>query len=473
MGFASCNPETLHGSRCIRGTKTTARLPLTVPVPAATRPPLAQICHPPPGSQWAWISNQMRLWTIHLGEQLPTDTKPRLFRNGLLASAFAEAGHSVVQWAPTFSHLEKKFRCYGDKSIQVSENLSVQLVESGSYKRNISIDRAVFHRSVARNFLRLAKMREKPDVIFVSLPTPEMCGAAIRLSRDSPNLKVIIDIQDLWPDVYLTALPKPVRALARPALRPLYDGVRRALESADALTAVSASYMDWATMAAPNAPSAREVFPLGYRPVTPLPTEKLSPELRQIVKDMHTVALPLCYVGQFSHFYDLETVIEAARLLEAGGHDDFRLVLCGGGSDERRLRSLAAGLNSIHFTGWLDAAELASVMSASSMGIISYSTEAPQSLPNKPFEYMAYGLGLISNLRGELSMIIKKSGCGYSFDYADPGQLAEIVYQLCIDRTRVNRARAASAALFKAEYDSDIIYPRMVRYVEGIASIKA
>ncbi|WP_339929940.1 glycosyltransferase [uncultured Brevundimonas sp.] len=412
----------------------------------------------------------MLIWTIHLGEQLPIDAKPRLFRNGLLAAAAAALGHRVVQWAPTFSHLEKIFRSRGDALVDVRPNHRIQLFEAGAYVRNISVDRAVFHRTAARRFEVIAEGLETPDVIFCALPTPEMCASVLRFSRRHPTVKVVVDVQDLWPDVYLTALPRSLRSLAKPLLTPLYRDVRRTLEQADGLTAVSESYLTWAAAMAPSASSPAAAFALGYEAVQPLALNNAGPELSEIVEDMRSVSLPLCYVGQFSHFYDLETAIRACRKLELGGLTDFRLVLCGGGRDEQRLKTLAEGLQTVRFAGWLGAAELATIMSSSSMGLVSYSTDAPQSLPNKPFEYMAYGLGLVSNLKGELAQIISRTGCGFPFESDNVNELAAIILNLTSNPDAVQQARTASAALFETHYDAKVIYPRLVDFLGSLTT---
>ena len=41
----------------------------------------------------------------------------------------------------------------------------------------------------------------------------------MRLERD--GAKAVIDVQDLWPDLFLSVLPQPLRRPAKPLLRPL------------------------------------------------------------------------------------------------------------------------------------------------------------------------------------------------------------------------------------------------------------
>ena len=41
----------------------------------------------------------MHVWLIHLGELLPIDGNPRLFRYGVLGEMLSESGHRVTRWS--------------------------------------------------------------------------------------------------------------------------------------------------------------------------------------------------------------------------------------------------------------------------------------------------------------------------------------------------------------------------------------
>ena len=61
---------------------------------------------------------------------------------------------------------------------------------------------------VAAKFKNLAsKEKILPDLILSSIPTSELSLEATKLGRKN-NIPVILDIRDLWPDVFLDVLPK-------------------------------------------------------------------------------------------------------------------------------------------------------------------------------------------------------------------------------------------------------------------------
>ena len=59
------------------------------------------------------------------------------------------------------------------------------------------------------------------------------------------------------------------------------------------------------------------------------------------------------------------------------------------------------------------------------VGLVTYSKDAIMSLPNKPFEYMAEGLPLLSSLRGELRDLIEKHRIGRFYEAGNPSSLAD------------------------------------------------
>ena len=408
----------------------------------------------------------MNIWTIHLGEQLTIDTNKRLFRNGMLAKAAAAMGCQVLTWAPTFSHLEKTHRIACPGIVQVERNWRLMLLDCGSYKRNVSLGRIRFHARAVKEFKQHAAKLSPPDVIYCSLPTPGMARAAVKYAKAHPNTKVVIDIRDLWPDVYITLAPPVFRGLATQIVNLFFRQNQWILNEADAITAVSNDYLNWAkNQLVPKNNKPKRVFLLGYQPQKHSITSNDPDFLLEAVNKATEADLSICYVGQFGHFYDLETVIKAVRLLEDRGTRGLSLTLCGSGAKDSKLRALAYGSLIIHFTGWIDANQISCILRTHDMGVLSYSKTATQSLPNKPFEYMAYGVGLISNLDGEMDEILKQESCGFSFKTGDVEGLAKLIKQLLNDRSLVYSARKNSERFFLEHCNANQIYEDLTSFL--------
>jgi glycosyltransferase involved in cell wall biosynthesis len=410
----------------------------------------------------------MRVWLLHIGEQLPMDGRTRSARYSLLARALAAQGHDVLRWAPTFCHVTKRHRIPHDARVWINDRYAIQLVHSPGYRRNVSLSRLHAYRVLGRRFRQLAVEQVLPDMIVAAIPSLEWAEAAVDFGR-THDVPVVIDVRDLWPDVLLTALPQSLRSLGRPLLAPYERMARRACAGATALVGVSRSYLDWALRHAGRSGRAQDlVVPLAYEPEQ-ISDDGLQAEvacLRELGVDP---SRPVClFAGLFERSYDLETVIEAARQLEATG-STAQFVLCGDGSKTVALKRQAAGLHNVLFLGWVDVPRLQAVASVSAVGLCAYAGDALQSLPNKPFEYMAAGLPIISSLRGELPALVDRHQIGMNYRAGDAASLANGLENLLSNRMKLRAMGAKSHQLWSQQFRSEHVYSR---FAEQLATLR-
>lgn len=95
------------------------------------------------------------------------------------------------------------------------------------------------------------------------------------------------------------------------------------------------------------------------------------------------------------------------------------------------------------------------------------------SMPNKPYEYMAAGLPLLSSLPGELERLVAAEGIGLHYESSSAPQLAERVAWLADHPEERARMAGSSRMLFEARFRSDRVYPDLVRHIEAIAGTTA
>jgi glycosyltransferase involved in cell wall biosynthesis len=167
--------------------------------------------------------------------------------------------------------------------------------------------------------------------------------------------------------------------------------------------------------------------------------------------------------------YDLETVIDAACRLSAAGGNQLQFILCGDGSKAAALARRADGLRNVHLLGWVDAAMLQAAASISAIGLCAYANDALQSLPNKPFEYMAGRLAIASSLTGEMAALIEGHQCGVTYRAGDRESCAAALSRLAADETRLDAMRSNAYEVWSRQYRSSHIYGRFVEHLEGMA----
>ncbi len=410
----------------------------------------------------------LRVWLLHIGEELPVDGAKRKFRYGYLAHALAERGHQVLRWAPTFRHLGKAHRFPCDQRVEIAAGYAIQFIHSPGYRRNVGLDRLRTYRVLGRRFRQLAKFETPPDIIVAAIPSLEWAEAAVDYGR-SRNIPVVIDVRDLWPDVFLNAFPKRARSVARFMLAGYERAARRICAQATALAAVSPGYLQWALVkAGRQIRPSDSVLPIGFEPES-VPAEVLEQNLAALHRGGIDRALPTClFTGQFERSYDLKAAIEAARQLSATDRTAIQFIFCGDGSKMPALKRQAAELRNVHFLGWVDSAMLQAAMSISSIGLCAYADDALQSWPNKPFEYMAGGLAILSSLRGDLAQLLSQHQCGLTYRAGDPSSLAKCLRDLLQDPSKVAAMRSHAFAAWSENYCSSEIYGRYVSHLQSM-----
>jgi glycosyltransferase involved in cell wall biosynthesis len=405
----------------------------------------------------------VKIWLIRDLEPIPTDPGDRrLMRAGMLAQTLARRGHDTVWFTSSFDHYQKRQRASADKSIQPEANLTIEVFRARGYSRNIGLARIAHNRAFAARWREHAALAaQRPDVLVTDVPTTEAAEAVTQFGQQN-GIPVVLSIRDLWPDFFVDYLPPLLRPLARPFVTPLDLQVRNAARAATSLIGISDEYLNWGRRKGGRAPNALDrVFPLGYAP-RPQPDETAIRALRSrlAVADRSIVT----FVGSWGQTYDLDLVLDAARRL--ADRDDIVFVIAGDKDTQPRLRDALAAVSNVKLTGWLDADEIAALIGASAIGLLPYQPNAPQGLPNKIFEYMAYGAYQLASLEGEARRFYAETDAGRvvgrAFAEAIPAALPE-----ALDPVK----RAARIALFNERYSAGKIYYDMVDHIEHVAQL--
>jgi len=178
----------------------------------------------------------------------------------------------------------------------------------------------------------------------------------------------------------------------------------------------------------------------------------------------------ICFFGQFEASYDLETVIETARWLEQTGDDKVQFVLCGNGTKFPSLRKQASGLSNVIFPGWVSASAIQALMQMSKIGLATYATNALQSLPNKPIEYFAGGLPILSSLRGELEIILTGHKCGLTYQAGNVDSFLSSLRQLRDNPDLLALMGRNARQLYEMSFSANRVYSSMIDHLEHIAN---
>jgi glycosyltransferase involved in cell wall biosynthesis len=235
--------------------------------------------------------------------------------------------------------------------------------------------------------------------------------------------------------------------------------------------------IDWALGHARRQRTANDrAFPFGYQPRRP--DDAAFAEARDFwrhhgVSPDHGESI-ICFFGTLGRHFECETVVAAAKLLQAGGCRA-RFVLCGGGPDLERWRRLSASCTNVTVPGWVNADRIWALMKMSKLGLAPYVStwDFMLSIPNKPVEYLAAGLPVLSSLQGVLADLLLRHHCGITYANGSAAELAAAVHDCCEHPQKRDAMSAHAAQLFASRFAAENVYSQMESYlVEQAAAVR-
>jgi len=417
----------------------------------------------------------MSYWIIQAQEN---QAEPRVqmnrreWRSNTLAETLADRGHKVVRWRSAFSHQSKSFLADGNVE-HPHDNYIQRYIDCPPYKRHVGLSRVKNHISLGRNFMKVARTLETPRLIHVGNVPTEMAYSAVRYGNDV-GCPVVVDIRDLWPDIYVDILPEWTDNLRAPILKLLKFGSIRlkwTMRNASAITALTQPFMDWALELAGRAQNEDDaIFAMCYprRDIDPPKVVVADLRARLGLSPDNQVAT---YLGNISRQTNFELIIEAAARL-GDTFPQFKVVIAGSGPMEDKIRDLASRTSNVIVPGWLQGQEIAALLHISKIGLIAFHPvpNYQKNIPNKYSEYLAGGLAISCGLSGEMARLTRENDCGFTYPPCDVDALCGELSRVLSDPELLDGMRARARALHASKFDNAHVYPAFADHLERITN---
>lgn len=346
----------------------------------------------------------------------------------------------------------------------------IRLVKSPGYKKNVSIRRWADDLFLAFALYRaMCRTGSRPDVIVCAYPLIFVSFAVV-LFRIRHGGRLLLDVRDMWPEIFSagrTGLSSLIYRLFAAIHRPFVHVIFR---HADGITGITDPFLDWGLSLAGRARSHLDgVFPLTSSPAIVSEAEKS--QAREFFRQLGVTedTQNFCYIGSVSSTVDLETVVEAGRLLQ--GRRNVKLVLCGSGDQYEQLKNSARGLDTVVLPGFVDGSKIRTLMEMSVAGLAPYRNRRDflASVPNKVIEYFSCGLPVVAGIEGLVGQLVDSCGCGVKYSEGDSEALARVIGDLVDDPAERERLSRHAADLYAERFSADVVYGRFAQHVEYAA----
>jgi glycosyltransferase involved in cell wall biosynthesis len=153
------------------------------------------------------------------------------------------------------------------------------------------------------------------------------------------------------------------------------------------------------------------------------------------------------FAGSFSRSFELKTVIEAGRRLDAEAPGRLRLVLCGSGNRWNQIEFAARDIDSVLVLPRLELRELTCLYKSASLGLAPYRNieNFQRNIPNKINEYLEMSLPVVAGVEGAIADLIDDHGVGIRYQPEDSISMASELTAIAKNPDRLMALRDRTA----------------------------
>ncbi|MBL1385249.1 MAG: glycosyltransferase family 4 protein [Colwellia sp.] len=406
------------------------------------------------------------IWIIRNSESLITDSSgARLWRTGIFVKFFYNKGINVRWFVSSFDHYNKCSRSsevFKDKM----QKDTLQVLKTIGYSSNVSIRRFFDHFQFGvKAFFRFFR-NEKPSVILVSYPTPESAFFSVLYGK-LKNVPVIVDVRDLWPEVFYEDKGYLKTLLLKLFTLPYIFMKYYSLKNATSVIAVNNNFLTWSQK---NRSDIKKSLDLTLYIPFERPEIRISDELFFDFIDKFSSHKAfeekkiVTFGGTLGKMFDFSPLKEALSL---GRFQDTLFFICGDGDSRDELVSSFSEYSNVIFPGYIDSGLLYHLLCNSDLLLAPYKkiNNFNGHLPNKFMEYISTGKPIISSLDGEAARLLEDYNCGFTYNSSD--SFMEVLSDALISQDRLQSMGLNSLKLYD-KFSPEVILHELEKHINKV-----
>ena len=302
-------------------------------------------------------------------------------RASFVQKACNKMGHDTTVYTSDFSHIKKKHR----NSIPQS----FIAIKTKPYTRNLSISRIISHLDFSRKVFN--RIRENvPDLIWVMAPANSLIKKAKQFKEEHPEVKIIIDIIDMWPESL------PIKMKKDFFLFKIWRGFRKnSINCADRIISECELY---------NSILSNETNKI-------IETIYWSKESNKsyVKNTISDTPLSLCYLGSINNIIDIDKIHQIICSFKTS----VDLHIIGDGeTTELFIERLSKICNVKYYGAIWDENQKSAIMKNCHAGINIYKDNLFIGLTVKCIDYFENSLPIINNIKGDTWDMVEKNKLG-------------------------------------------------------------
>lgn len=324
-------------------------------------------------------------------------------RAHLLKAYYASKGYDMTIITSDYSHLSK---C---KKV-VPGTLQIPVIP---YEKNLSIKRLHSHYQFAKDIKKeLEQMR--PDLIHTVIPANSFAKEMVLYKREHPEVKLIIDVNDLWPEAM------PISKVAWMLPFKIWKNIRdKYIEEADQIYAECNLF--------------RQIL-LKYHNV-PIETLYWASELNPIHKPLHLKEneMHFCYLGSINHIIDIDCIVKLLAACQKIKPTYLHLI----GKGEAKEQLIAAvrkqNVKVIDYGAVFDQVEKQRVFSHCNYSLNMMKESVMVGLTTKSLDYLRGQVPMINTIDGDTHDLCETYNIGWNINDSNIDAIASAICKESID----------------------------------------
>lgn len=378
-----------------------------------------------------------------------------------MANILAENNEFKIEVVTSsFRHQTKKQRNL--KYIHtMQEKYNVTLLHEPSYKKNISLKRIYSHHCFSKEVIKYLNSRKKPDIIICSVPSLSV-GDAVTKFANRHNIKIIIDIQDLWPEAFRMAINIPI--ISDILFFPMMLQANHIYARADRIMAVSETYVK-------RGLNKNKKTCKGYPLYIGTDSKLVEDSVRGKFVEKPESEFWIGYVGALGHSYDIRSVIDAIQLLNQQGYSNIVFKIMGQGVLLEEFKKYAKEKHvNCDFMGFLEYGIMMTILMKCDVAVNPIVGKSVASIINKVSDYAMAAVPVINTQNSdEYRYLLESYDCGVNCTNGDSGSIAQAIKMLHDnENTRVKMGLNAKR-LGEDCFDRQKTYPKIENLIYELA----
>ena len=406
------------------------------------------------------------VWIVNPYGSLPSESWAT-YRSTMLAEALAGHGYEVTQFISNFEHRSKTFRTSGFERIDAGKGYTIRIIPGTGYHSHVSLRRIRHERSFARHLVDAIGAEAPPDLVVLAEPAlfyyDILVGPLIANGRSI----LVLDIIDIWPELFELVIPRSLRAFSNVLLAPLYYWRKRLYRHPKAIVAVARSYLDIAKRLAQRPDVLFEVVYWSYQPAANDRKRPTTPAVAQLIARKTEGEIWVVYAGTLGDNYDIQSVIDVAHRLPRDLMEQRRVKFIVAGDGPLKTLCEENATADFMFLGRLGASDLEVLFGHCDVALATYRGESTVAMPIKAFDYLRHGLPIVNSLGRDLGQLVRQADVGVNYDPESSSSLYDAVRRLACDDAFRKRC-ADNARTLAREFRPEVQYEKFVEVLRRL-----